>query len=69
MTLHRDFATQLNSAANALDGNTQMLLAEIDRNRDTEDRKAVSDEALKAIEDSGVLESLRRLRRLARVYR
>ena len=69
MTLHRDFVAQLSAAADALADNTQILLVEINRSRDAEHRKAVSDEALKAIEDSGVLESLRRLRRLVRVYR
>ena len=67
--LHRDFTSQLEQAAHCMNDSAQMLLAELDRHRDISGRKTVSDEARNILVESGVVESLRRLRRLSRVYR
>ena len=52
-----------------MNDSAQMLLAELNRHRDISGREAVSGEARSILAESGVVESLRRLRRLSRVYR
>jgi hypothetical protein len=68
-SLHREFTSQLEQAANCMNDSTQMLLVELHRHQEIPGREEVSDEARSILAESGVIESLRRLRRLARVYR
>ena len=66
--LHREFTSQLGQAAYCMNDSAQLLLVELNRNREISGRKEVSDEARRILAESGVVESLRRLRRLSRVY-
>ena len=67
-SLHPEFTSQLRQAADCMNDSAQMLLVELKGHRDISGRKEVSDEARRILAESGVVESLRRLRRLSRVY-
>ena len=67
--LDPEFTSQLRQAAHCIDDSAQMLLVELKGHRETPGRNEVSDEARRILAESGVVESLRRLRRLSRVYR
>ena len=67
-TLHPEFTSQLAQAAHCMNDSAQMLLVELNRHREISGRKEISDEARRILARSGVVESLRRLRRLSRVY-
>ena len=67
--LDPEFTSQLRHAALCIDDSAQMLLVELRRYREISERNAVSNEARSILAETGVIDSLRRLRRLSRVYR